>query len=487
MKFLRYIGFLLLASVLLVVSCDEEAAFSSDPSLRLQFSCDTICFDTLFTTIGSPTATMNVYNRNKSSLRIADVSLVSGGKSGFRVNVDGQYSSSIQNLEIRKNDSLYVYVEITPAENSADSPLMLTDSLRFTLDSGVQQYITLLAYGRDVEFLRAPIFTTDTLLQRGHYVIYDSLVVADNATLTISEGSTLYFHSKAGMIVRGTLNAVGTLTEPIVFRGDRTDNLFSYLPYDRVPGQWSGITIDSTSNNNRLEYCDIHSAKYGIKVEAGDTLQHRLWVESSRIENFDGNALECVNGKVDVLNSLLANARGNCVKVVGGRVRFVHCTIANFYVWKVRDVALALHNSLEGVSYPLREALFANCIIAGNGDDEIMGYLSLLGDTIPDASNYKFINSFVNTLPDEDNENFVNIIYDNKEEHPFGKEHFRLVDHDIFLYDFHLTDSASARGIAAQEYTALVKYDLDGVERPADTADAGCYQFVESVSEEPLE
>ena len=117
MKFLRYIGFLLLASVLLVVSCDEEAAFSSDPSLRLQFSCDTICFDTLFTTIGSPTATMNVYNRNKSSLRIADVSLVSGGKSGFRVNVDGQYSSSIQNLEIRKNDSLYVYVEITPAEN----------------------------------------------------------------------------------------------------------------------------------------------------------------------------------------------------------------------------------------------------------------------------------------------------------------------------------------------------------------------------------
>ena len=61
-----------------------------------------------------------------------------------------------------------------------------------------------------------------------------------------------------------------------------------------------------------------------------------------------------------------------------------------------------------------------------------------------------------------------------------GKEHFRLVDHDIFLYDFHLTDSASARGIAAQEYTALVKYDLDGVERSADTADAGCYQFVET-------
>ena len=487
MKFLRYIGFLLLASVLLVVSCNEEADFSSDPSLRLHFSCDTICFDTLFTTIGSPTATMNVYNRNSSSLRIANVSLVSGGKNGFRVNVDGQYSSYIQDLEIRRNDSLYVYVEVTPAENSAETPLMLTDSLCFTLESGVQQYITLLAYGRDAIFMRAPFFASDTLLQRGHYVIYDSLVVGNNATLSITEGATLYFHSKAGLRVRGRLNAVGTKEQPIVFRGDRTDNLLNNLPYDRVPGQWAGITIDSASNNNRLEYCDIHSAKYGIKVEPGDTLQPRLWVESSRIENFDGNALECVNSKVDVVNSLLANARGNCVKVVGGRVRFVHCTIANFYVWKVRDVALALHNSFEGVSYPLREALFANCIIAGSGDDEIMGYFSLLGDTIPDASNYKFVNSFINTISDDDNEDFVNIVYDNKEKHPFAKEHFRLVDHNLFIYDFHLTDSAAARGIAAKEYAELTKYDLDGVERPSDAADAGCYQFVEAVDDEPLQ
>lgn len=483
----KYISLILLSSVFLVASCDEDTVFSSNPSLHLTFSCDTISFDTLFTTVGSPTATMRVYNRNKESLRISNVQLLGGGQNGFRMNVDGQYSSSIQDLEIRKNDSLYVYVEVTPAANGADTPLILTDSICFTLESGVQQYITLLAYGRDAEFMHGPVFATDTLLECGHYVVYDSLVVAPNATLTLEKGVTLYFHSRAGMRVKGTLNAVGTVEEPIVFRGDRTDNLFSYLPYDRVPGQWQGITIDSTSNNNTLVHCDIHSAKFGIKVEPGDTLEQRLHIESSRIENFDGNALETINSRVNVVNSLLANARGNCVKVVGGRVNFSHCTIANFYVWKLRDVALALHNSLEGVPMPLRKAVFANCIIAGSGEDEVMGYLSEFEDSIPDASNYLFVNSLINTVPNEENENFVNVVYDNSELHPFAKEHFRLIDHNIFLYDFHLTDSTTARGIAASEYAALTKFDIDGVERPAEGADVGCFQFVEPVEEPTLE
>ena len=122
--------------------------------------------------------------------------------------------------------------------------------------------------------------------------------------------------------------------------------MFSYLPYDRVPGQWGGVRFAATSNGNVLRYCDIHSARYGVVVEMGDTLQQRLTVESSRLYNFSGNAMELHMAHVTVNNSLIANAEGNCVKVVGGNVGFVHCTIANFYVWKQRDVAVALHNSI---------------------------------------------------------------------------------------------------------------------------------------------
>lgn len=459
-------------------ACSEDADFSSSPTLKLEFSCDTLKFDTIFTGVGSPTAAMKVYNRNSSSLRINNVCLASGGASGFRVNVDGEYSNNVRDIEIRKKDSIYVFVEATLGSNGNEMPLVVSDSLLFSLESGVQQHVTLVAYGKDVTFLHAPHYIGDARITKGCYVIYDSLTVEEGATLTIDAGTTLYFHKDVEMQVYGTLLVQGSADEPVVFRGDRIDNMFDYLPYDRIPGQWGGITFDSTSTGNKLEYCDIHSAKYGIKVEQGDTAAQRLTILSSYIQNFDGNALETVMARVDVANSLIANAKGNCVKVVGGSVRFIHCTIANFYVWKQRDVALALHNSIDGKPAPLREAMFANCIIEGSKEDEVMGYLSTFGDTVPDCANYSFIGSLINT-PDEQNENFSGVVFDNKEVTPYTKEHFRLIDNEVFNYDFHLTDSTTARGIAFGKYSSMYNSDLDGVARPDTLADAGCFQYVE--------
>lgn len=474
---MKKVLYMLLLTAILAASCSEDADFSADPALRLEFSCDTLSFDTLFTSIGSPTAIMKVYNRNSSSLRISSVRLAGGAEGGFRMNVDGQYADYVSDIEIRKGDSLYLFFEATLPSNGAESPLVVTDSVQFTLESGIQQTVTLLAYGRDVQLLRGRLFDSDATIAAGHYIVYDSMLVAPGATLTIAPGATLYFHKDVELIVRGRLLARGTTKEPICFRGDRIDNMFDYLPYDRIPGQWGGIIIDSLSVGNVFAHCDIHSAKYGILVQEGDTSRLRMRVESCRIENFDGNALESIGARIEVVNSLIANARGNCVKVVGGNVRFLHCTIANFYVWKQRDVALALHNSIEGRPAPLRNALFANCIITGSKDDELMGYLTTLGDTIPDCANYRFVSSLINTI-DEENENFVDVIYDDKEVAPFAKEHFRLIDNDIFAYDFHLSDSTSARGIASGEYSGMFKYDLDGVERPDSLADVGCFQYV---------
>ncbi|MBR5335906.1 MAG: hypothetical protein IKV23_06505 [Bacteroidaceae bacterium] len=479
---MKKILYAILMSVFLV-ACSEDADFSVSPSLRLEFSCDTLMFDTLFTSVGSPTAVVKVYNRNSSSLRLSSVTTKSGGASGFRINVDGEYAGVVRDVEIRKNDSMYVFVEATLDRNSADVPLLVTDSLLFMLESGVEQHISMMAYGRDVEIMRGRMFEQDGRIAKGHYLVYDSLVVGSGATLTIDAGAVLYFHKDVELMVRGRLLAQGTCEQPVVMRGDRTDNMFDYLPYDRIPGQWGGVLIDSASNGNAFVHCDIHSAKYGVKVVAGDTTLQRLAIESSRLENFDGNALETTMSHIDVKNSLIANARGNCVKVVGGNVRFVHCTIANFYVWKQRDVALALHNSIDGAPAPLRGALFANCIVEGSRNDEIMGYLSAFGDTVPDAVNYRFVSSLINTIEEED-DGFVNVVYDKKDVAPFAKEHFRLIDNSIFKYDFHLSDSTAARGIAAGAYSSQLKYDLDGVLRPDSLADAGCFQYVPLPGEE---
>ena len=466
----------------LLGSCVEEADFSSNPTLRLEFSCDTVSFDTLFSEVMSPTAKFLVRNRNEKSLRISSVQLYGGGASPFSVLVDGQYGTSMHDLELRARDSLYVLASVTVDRGGSDVPFMVKDSLVFTLESGVQQSVLLLAYGRDVTFLRGSVLTADTVLAAGHYVVYDSLAVSQGATLALQPGTTLYFHDKAFMKVDGSLNACGTPDAPIIFRGDRTDRMFSYLPYDRIPGQWDGVLFTSSSNGNRLAHCDIHSANYGIRVEQGDTVQQRISIESCRVQNFHGNALELVQARATAVNSLFANAQGNCVKVVGGDVSFIHCTIANFYVWRQRDVALALHNSVDGVPAPLRGALFANCVIAGSKKDEVMGFLTTLGDTVPNAVNYRFENSLVNTI-DEADSCFVNVVYDSLDVSPFGKEHFRLIDHDVFDYDFRLTAGSKARGIASDKYLEFLQLDIDGVTRSAGAVDAGCFQYVEEAEE----
>ena len=480
MKILTLLYIALLS--ILLGACVEDFEYSSDPSLQLEFSCDTVSFDTLFSEVMSPTAKFLVHNRSSKSLRINSVRLYGGDTSPFSVLVDGQYGALMHNLEIRAKDSLYVLASVTVDRHGDDIPLMVKDSLIFTLESGVEQSVLLLAYGRDVTFMRGENIVADTMLPAGHYVIYDSLTVSQEATMSLLPGTTLYFHDKAFMRVNGTLKAEGTATAPVVFRGDRTDRMFSYLPYDRIPGQWEGLVFSPTSNGNRLLHCDIHSANYGIKVEQGDTALQRITIESSKVQNFHGNALELVMARATALNSLFANAQGNCVKVVGGNVDFVHCTIANFYVWRKRDVALALHNSIDGAPAPLHNASFANCVIVGSKEDELMGYLSNLGDTVPNAVNYYFENSLINTIDTADS-CFVDITYDSIDVSPFGKEHFRLIDHDVFDYDFRLTAESKARGIASGDYLESLSVDIDGTPRTADAVDAGCFQYVEEETE----
>ena len=81
-------------------------------------------------------------------------------------------------------------------------------------------------------------------------------------------------------------------------------------------------------------------------------------------------------------------------------------------------------------------------------------------------------------MPVEDDENFVDIVWDAKDVSPFAKEHFRLIDNSVYLYDFHLDSVSTARGIASAEYQKYYMYDADSIARPAEASDAGCYGFV---------
>ena len=89
-----------------------KVQFSDDPSLQLEFSADTILFDTVFTTIGSVTLPLKVYNRNTEALRIDEIELAGGSDSPFRVNIDGEVGPSVSDWPILAEDSLWIFLEV---------------------------------------------------------------------------------------------------------------------------------------------------------------------------------------------------------------------------------------------------------------------------------------------------------------------------------------------------------------------------------------
>ncbi|MBP9579379.1 MAG: hypothetical protein KBE39_07550, partial [Parabacteroides sp.] len=230
-----YIILVILAQ--LVSSCDGlDENYATGSNYTLRFSSDTLSFDTIFSTVGSTTKQFMVYNNFDKPLNIQSIELTGGEKTGFRINVDGLKGTTFENVEVRAKDSMFVFVEVTVNPNGADQPLLIEDSVIFTTN-GVRQAVKLQAYGQDVVLCKGgTIFNSDTLLSaKRPYLVYDSLVISQNATVTVEKGARFYLHDKATILVHGTLIAQGKQSAPILFRGDRLDNLLNNLPYNLIP------------------------------------------------------------------------------------------------------------------------------------------------------------------------------------------------------------------------------------------------------------
>ena len=218
---------------LFFVACSDDDSFSTSRNDVLSFSVDTLSMDTLFSGVPSSTKSFWVYNRNSEGLRLAKVRLKRGYQSGFRVNVDGSFldnsnGSQIGGLELRKKDSLRVFVELTSRPNGGEIPMLVEDELVFTLESGVEQVVNLRAWSWDALMHRALRVRRDTVIQSSKpIIIFDSLRVDSGVTLTIKAPTTLYFHRNASLQVYGTLLVCSDDTSSdVVMRGDRTDRMF---------------------------------------------------------------------------------------------------------------------------------------------------------------------------------------------------------------------------------------------------------------------
>lgn len=446
-----------MAVVSLLASCVDDEDFSTSRGDVLSFSVDTLRMDTAFSNVPTPTQSFWVYNRSAGALRCSSVRLLRGGESGYRVNVDGTYLGEsagyqTQDVEIRKGDSIRVFVELTAPMQHADEPRKVSDDLVFQLESGVEQKVNLKAFSWDALLLSDWQVDEDARLESTKpVVVRGGIRVGENAELTIAAGTRLFFHEDAGLQVYGSLRVEGERGKEVVMRGDRLDHMFSYLPYDRTPGRWQGVRLKSSSHDNLVQYADIHSAYDGIVVEGEDgDVRPKLTMQNATVHNCQGFGVKTSSSKVRLTNCLLSNALDNCLCVKGGDVELNGCTLAQFYPFDARHGA-ALLVAGQNTQFSLK-----NSLVTGYRDNEV---------ELEDDASADFLTSVVRMGKGVD----------------VGEKNFRLIDTDNLIYDFHLSDASAAIG-AADAATSLPE-DRDGVQRTA-TPSAGCYEYLNEHSDE---
>lgn len=470
----------------LVVACTDDDSYSSSTSLRLSFSTDTLSLDTLFSTIESKTYTFWVYNNSSDGIRISQAKLELGNQTGFRINVDGTYldnttGSQAQDFSLRKGDSLRVFVELTPAYTGTTTPQLVEDNLAFILESGITQRVNLRAYTWDAILYDSLIISTNQTISTDQpIVIKQGLRVDPDATLTIESPTTLYFNSSAGIDVYGTLQVSGTPSSPVVMRCSRLDNMFTYLPYDRVSGEWRGIRFYPSSQANTITYADIHGCENALQCDSAtyDLSSPKLILSNTTIHNCKGYGLHSVAVAIEAVNCQFTNTLNDCVAIHGGYANIIYCTLAQFYPFSSdRGVALRFQNHYGGNPIPLHGLYCLNTIITGYSDDEIMGEQQTTDSTT--AFNYLFESTIIRTPQITDTlqlaNHFTNTIFESSTDTIYGARHFQLVDADLQDYNFHLDSLSTAIGRANYTLGALfTTTDHDGLER-TQTPDIGCY------------
>lgn len=460
-KFLPLYMLLLCLMGLFTACIDDD--FTTSPNDVLTFSTDTINFDTIFTDLGTPTRRLKVFNNSDKSLRISSITLGKGSSSGFIVNVDGLSGTSFTDTEIRGNDSLFVFVMANVVENGQLQPIEARDSLIF-VTNGVTQHVKLLAQTLDAKRLRGVVVNSDTLLTAEKpFIVYDSLVVAPTATLTIEPGATLHFHNGASLEVYGQLIAEGLPGMPVTLRGDRLDRMFDNLPYDYLAGQWGGIRFHEGSFDNRLTHARVRGTTWGIVCDSTDVQRTTLSIYNSIIHNSTENLIDIACARVNIVNSELSDAGRSVLSLHKGVVDVTHCTIVNYYFYDIIKGSI-IHTPTceELIEWQVHLAL-NNCLIAGSASPLSEG--DFTGSDV-------YLNScLIAGVEGTDDLNFIHTMWN-------GEPKFWLIDKENYLYDYRIGSSESdAIGWGAVTYVNdSTATDMYGVSR-SERIDVGAYQF----------
>ena len=479
---------ILIFTLLLLVgqACRKINPISDDPSQKLSFSADTILFDTVFTTLGSATHQLRIYNTHNEDLKISSIRLLGGESSPFRVNLDGDNDIEFSDKVIPGNDSLFTFLRVTIDPNDLNTPFVVEDELEF-VTNGNTQTIKLIAWGQNAIYILsdkvvyiggvaypyhivADSLETTVWTAERPYVIYGWALINSYGTLRIEEGTRVYCHQDGGIFSwsDGQLIINGTAENPVVIQGDRLEPY-----YKDTPGQWGQILmLDGRAGaDHRISHAIIRNGTIGLNCQSSlKVTECALRVDNTIIENQSGYGLFSILYPVEAKNFTIANCGTANVWAFGGDYRFVHGTVANY--WDASEhkdnIAMKLINySLDAATeqpfyYPFHMEAY-NCIFYGAQDDE---FLTQFG---PDADS-----SFV----------FDHCLLKSKKFNgsATGFSHCQFNLDPCFAdyrnNDLHIDSIASpVIGTGNPLFGSELPFDLDGFPRNG-RVDIGAYQFI---------
>ena len=471
-------GLLTLSVSVFFSSCREEQV-SYDPSLRLTLSVDSLAFDTVFTGFGTSTQRVTLYNTNANALTIESASLQDGRF--FRVNIDGEADSTRwKRLTIRGKDSAFIYVRVYVDPIGQNNPLIISDKLLFRYN-GNQTSLSLSAIGQDVTVLHKADYSNSQRLRANKpYLVMDTLIFRKN--LTIDAGATLYMHNNAAIFALGNVTAKGTIDEPIIIRGHRTDRLFDSVPYAYASGQWNGIYMlhaGSEKCTYTFQFVDVLSGNVGLFCQSENTSAPlpKLTVYGCRIHNMSVYGLVCLNTDATIVNNEISNCASHGIYLQGGSHTLVHNTVAAYFGYPYtnlnihsaqrEDVAAVYINNLSKQMAPMETYMYNNIITGARANCLVLAAPMQELYTGEFRGNYLRADSFA--LPQ-----FSANRYAKDDDTVFVNNHYLYKEYRYF--DFHLDAHSPVIGIGEADKASLYPQDREGVSR-TERADAGCYQL----------
>lgn len=360
-----------------LTSCKKKNSFGEG---NLDFSTDTLVFDTVFTTIGSTTMKFKIYNRKNKALKIDQIQLMGGASSPFKINFDGTIGPNIYDQEIEKGDSLYCFVEVKLSVNGQTLPMVVEDSIRFRTN-GEDQYVKLAVWGQDMYYHYSNVGMDIFDLNEGTWptdkphVIYGAAIVDSAKTLNIIGGTNIYMHKQSILWnYKGTLNLDGDYNNKITIQGDRLEAAF-----DNEPGQYYGVYYQE-ARPSMIDNVIIKNSTAGIHIFSRDNAYSQNTVTLSNVEIYNAASYGIFlfdRPKVYGENVLVHSNGVHALLVIqGADFTFRHCDFLGYGSSEGTTPAVGISNhytNAQGITTvtSIPNGIFQNCVIYGSSDEQL--------------------------------------------------------------------------------------------------------------------